>query len=98
MVLQLHRKVQKRNLPQRKLTKMLYDYSLFWEGVWMSNMGSQAREAMRTRFGPAPVPSPAPSINMWVMCVCTRHSLDSMYKHSTTFMHTASIPLERVFF
>jgi len=43
MSLQLHRKVQKMNLTQRKLAKMLYYCSLFWEGVWMSDVCSQAR-------------------------------------------------------
>jgi len=70
MALQLHRKVQKMKLTQRKFAKMLYDYSLFWEGVWMSDMGSQAREAMRIRFGPASVPAPAPPIFMDDVCVC----------------------------
>ena len=37
----------------------------------MSDMGSQAREAMRiqVRFGPASVPAPAPPINMDDVCV-----------------------------
>jgi len=70
MALQLHRKVQKMKSTQRKLAKMLYDYSLFWEGVWMIDTGSQAREAMRIRFGPTSVPAPAPPINMYVVCVC----------------------------
>jgi len=70
MSLQLHRKVQKMNLTQRKLAKMLCDYSLFWEGVWMSDIGSQAREVMRIRFGPASVHAPALPINMDVVCVC----------------------------
>jgi len=68
MALQLHRKVQKMNLTKRNLTKMLYDYSLFWEGVWMRDMGSQAREAMRIRFGPASVPAPALPIKMDDVC------------------------------
>jgi len=70
MVLQLHRKVQKMKLTQRKFAEMMYDSSLFWEGVWMSDMGSQAREVMRIRFGPASFPAPAPPINMDVVCVC----------------------------
>jgi len=64
MVLQLHHKVQKIHLTQRKLAKMLYDYCLFWEGVWMRDMGSQAREAISIRFGPASVPAPSPPINI----------------------------------
>ena len=47
MALQIHQEVQKTNLTQRKLAKMLHDYCLFWESVWMSDMGSQARESMR---------------------------------------------------
>ena len=70
MALQIHQEVQKTNLTQRKLAKMLHDYCLFWEGVWMSDMGSQAREAVRIRFGPASVPAPAPPINMDDLCVC----------------------------
>ena len=70
MALQLHQKVQKMNMTQRKLAKMLYDYSLFWEGVWMSDMLSQAREAKRIRFGPVSVPAPALPINMDVVCMC----------------------------
>jgi len=42
----------------------------FSEGVGMSDMGSQAREAMRLRFGPASVPAPPPPINMGDLCVC----------------------------
>ena len=67
MVLQLHHKVQK--MTQRKLAKMLHDYCLFGEGVWMSDMGRQARKAMRIRFGPASVPTPPPPINMADLCV-----------------------------
>jgi len=97
MTLQLHRKVQKMNMTQRKLAKMLYDCSLFWEGVWMSDMGSQAR-------GPCVFDSDLrqfhhlPPQSTWMICVCARDSPDSNYKHSTTFIHVASIPLERVFF
>ena len=91
MVLELHRKVQKMNLTQRKLAKMLYDYSLFWEGVWMSDMGSQARESMRIRFGPASVPAPAPPINMDVVCVrqgFARPNLQTQYYIHTCGEHS----------
>ena len=70
MALQLHQKVQKMNLTQQKFAKMLHDYCLFWEGVWMSDMVSQARETMRIRFGPASVPAPPPPINMDDLYVC----------------------------
>jgi len=69
MSLQLYRKVQKMNLTQRKLEKMLYVYSLFWDGVWISDMDSQARETMRIRFGHASLPGPAPPIFMHDLCV-----------------------------
>ena len=70
MVLQLHEKVKKMKLSQRKLTKMLHEYCLFWEGVWMSDMGSQARQVMRIRFGVTSVPTPPPPINMDDLYVC----------------------------
>jgi len=63
----------------------------------MSDMGSQARETMRIRFGPASVPAPPPPIIMADLCV-GKDSLDSIYKHSTAFMHAARIPLEIFFF
>jgi len=35
----------------------------------MRDMGSQAREAISIRFGPASVPAPPPPINMGDLCV-----------------------------
>jgi len=70
MALQLHRKVQKMNLTQQKLAKMLYDCSLFWEGVHMSDMGSQVR-------GPCVFDSDLRQFHhlrpqsTWMMCVCS---------------------------
>ena len=63
----------------------------------MSDMGSQAR-------GPCVFDSDLRQFHhlrpqsTWMICVCARDSSDSNYKHSTTFIHVASIPLERVFF
>ena len=56
-------------LDSTKTHQDLCDYSLFWDGVWMSYMGSQTREATRIRFGPASVPAPAPPIFMDDVCV-----------------------------
>jgi len=38
------------------------------------------------------------SQSTWMLCVCTRDTLDPIYEHSSTFIHVAKIPLERVFF
>ena len=69
MSLQLHWKVQKMNLTQRKLAKMLFVYSLFCDGVWISDMDSQARETICIGFGHASLSGPAPPIFMADLCV-----------------------------
>ena len=63
----------------------------------MSDMGSKAR-------GPCVFDSDLRQFHhlrpqsTWVICVCARDSLDSIYKHSTAFMYAARIPLEIFFF
>ena len=96
MALQLYRKVQKTNLTQRKLAKMLYDCSLFREGVCMSDIGSQARDAYSVRTCVSSTIC-APNQHGWSVCVPGIRQTQTI-KNSTTFIHVASIPLERVFF
>jgi len=62
----------------------------------MSDMGSQARGPCLFDLDLRQWHNLRPQ-STWMICVCTRDSPDSNYKHSITFIHVARIALERIF-